>query len=1178
MSVFKPSALVDDDPPSECPLCMEALDLDDINFFPCECGYQVCHFCWHRIRNDENGRCPQCRKPYTENPASYKPITEEEVHDWNAKKKQKEKKSKSSENRRQLGDKRVLQKNLVFLTGLSTRLADSDVIRRSDHFGQYGKIVKVVVNNQNAYSGANGPSYCAYVTYQRYHDARTCIAEVNNSYLDGRLVKAAFGTNKYCSLFIKSIKCNKPDCMYLHEYGDESATFSKEDMLSGKHTALEQRFLNGDAELSESSPLVGATPDASSFAPSHTMTVSSANDAQSKSVLTAQHRQQQQAAPAASASAGAHVVAAQAMQTKQQQQQQPAQQATRGHNVNENETDETAKTQQQQQQQQPQQQQSVVENGSKPAQQKSKSKQKKVSNTASSKSSDSRSAVQNAPTTGETSEKPSKDRQRSKKATEVQSASQPLSLSTQTCASVGVAPTTATVALSSAAAPTSAMSTWEPAQPVPITRQVEPPVQEGILNLAQDCSSDQRQQSPSMAVPHGRLSQYTKHVQMDVAPSHMLSSSILPSSIDSASFHSACSHFGRFDSQPGSDTDSFQPSAPSPSHTPAAANSYGSYSSSPRDYGGVPLPSTAVAGFPHHHHQQQQQQQHPDQGVMMSQQASSFDGSWKLNSVAEVERKLHQQFMHEQQQQQQIGSYSQPSSTQQSQQCKQVEQHQNQHQQQQAHQHHVGSPYDSLTLEMLQNALEIDHSQLNMRLQHMQLAQKPTDAQHPYQQQQQRPQHDGTGCIDNATSYIPVQQQQQQHAKPDQGLMFARESRVGQDGHQQAHYHNTMQQQQHQRHQHQQQQQQPLYMQPSTSTQVASHRRDISEQLTLDHQVTGLYPGSATQSLRTSDHLAQSDRIDSGVDDGSASGDLDMMWDGLASRSIAMLLEDDLMFMPNARAGAAGDAGAGTSGNGGPGASAGNTYHGIAPLSSSPSSTTPLADPWFPSSSASSSDTTSSRAAAFTSFGQQPPSHAQQHATQPPSHAQQQHATQQQSRGSAATAAAPATATGRWEDRYRSLQSGVDPLSTSIGVSSDYPKYHGSTEDPSSLSSSPVVQPTALPSFGDKTWQLSSTITQPCLNDNVTNDSSKWPNGVTWTAPLSGHSSNSQPRMGPSLYYYSAASGGSDHMYQQSTQSRNLQQQQQQESSAGARSHNTQYQPQQQQQQMMHMQQQQQQQ
>lgn len=27
--------------PVECPLCMEPLEVDDLNFFPCTCGYQV---------------------------------------------------------------------------------------------------------------------------------------------------------------------------------------------------------------------------------------------------------------------------------------------------------------------------------------------------------------------------------------------------------------------------------------------------------------------------------------------------------------------------------------------------------------------------------------------------------------------------------------------------------------------------------------------------------------------------------------------------------------------------------------------------------------------------------------------------------------------------------------------------------------------------------------------------------------------------------------------------------------------------------------------------------------------------------------------------------------------------------------------------------------------------------
>lgn len=63
----------------ECPLCMEPLEVDDLNFYPCTCGYQICRFCWHRIRTDENELCPACRKAYPENPADFKPLSQEQV-------------------------------------------------------------------------------------------------------------------------------------------------------------------------------------------------------------------------------------------------------------------------------------------------------------------------------------------------------------------------------------------------------------------------------------------------------------------------------------------------------------------------------------------------------------------------------------------------------------------------------------------------------------------------------------------------------------------------------------------------------------------------------------------------------------------------------------------------------------------------------------------------------------------------------------------------------------------------------------------------------------------------------------------------------------------------------------------------------------------------------------------
>eukprot|EP00731_Ephydatia_muelleri_P025412 Em0017g495a len=235
------SVCSNDDEVPECPLCMEPLGLDDLNFYPCACRYQVCRFCWHRIRTDENGLCPHCREPYAENPAEYIPLTQDQMVKMKSEKKQKtiEKKQKLLESRKNLASVRVVQKNLVFVIGLSPRLADAETLKKSEYFGKYGKIYKVVINNSTVYNGAQGPSVSAYVTYHRHEDASKAIQAVNNAYIDGRYLKASFGTTKYCTFFLRGVQCTKTDCMYLHELGDEEASFTKEDMQMGKHQLYE---------------------------------------------------------------------------------------------------------------------------------------------------------------------------------------------------------------------------------------------------------------------------------------------------------------------------------------------------------------------------------------------------------------------------------------------------------------------------------------------------------------------------------------------------------------------------------------------------------------------------------------------------------------------------------------------------------------------------------------------------------------------------------------------------------------------------------------------------------------------------------------------------------------------------------------------------------------------------
>ncbi len=42
---------------------------------------------------------------------------------------------------------------------------------------------------------------------------------------------------RYCTYFLRGVACTNPDCMYLHELGEEEDRFTKEDMALGKHHA-----------------------------------------------------------------------------------------------------------------------------------------------------------------------------------------------------------------------------------------------------------------------------------------------------------------------------------------------------------------------------------------------------------------------------------------------------------------------------------------------------------------------------------------------------------------------------------------------------------------------------------------------------------------------------------------------------------------------------------------------------------------------------------------------------------------------------------------------------------------------------------------------------------------------------------------------------------------------------
>nr|VDD13973.1 unnamed protein product [Brassica rapa] len=226
-----------------CPLCAEEMDLTDQHLNPCQCGYQICVWCWHQIiemaeKDKTEGRCPACRTPYDKEKivgmtASCESLVAELNND--RKKSQKAAKPKAaSEGRKDLTGVRVIQRNLVYVMSLPFDLADEDRFQRREYFGQYGKVVKVAMSRTQAGDIQLFPndSCSVYITYSKEEEAIRCIRSVHQFALDGRILKACFGTMKYCHAWLRNMPCNNAECLYLHEIGAPEDSFTKDETVS----------------------------------------------------------------------------------------------------------------------------------------------------------------------------------------------------------------------------------------------------------------------------------------------------------------------------------------------------------------------------------------------------------------------------------------------------------------------------------------------------------------------------------------------------------------------------------------------------------------------------------------------------------------------------------------------------------------------------------------------------------------------------------------------------------------------------------------------------------------------------------------------------------------------------------------------------------------------------------
>lgn len=75
-----------------------------------------------------------------------------------------------------------------------------------------------------------------YITYHRREDAARAIAAVDGAPSTGGtrgdIMRASYGTTKYCMAFLRNVSCSDHSCMNLHEWGDEKDCFTKEDLTT----------------------------------------------------------------------------------------------------------------------------------------------------------------------------------------------------------------------------------------------------------------------------------------------------------------------------------------------------------------------------------------------------------------------------------------------------------------------------------------------------------------------------------------------------------------------------------------------------------------------------------------------------------------------------------------------------------------------------------------------------------------------------------------------------------------------------------------------------------------------------------------------------------------------------------------------------------------------------------
>ena len=141
---------------------------------------------------------------------------------------------------------RIIKKNLVHVHGFPKIIVKTDTLKSKEYFGLYGKITKIImtykINPNNSKK-----VYSAYITYSNDKEAAYAILCVDSLLIQGKIIRAFFGTTKYCNYFINNQVCpNFDKCIFLHQLINEEDIIIDNNLIFSynDHISLAKKIIN----------------------------------------------------------------------------------------------------------------------------------------------------------------------------------------------------------------------------------------------------------------------------------------------------------------------------------------------------------------------------------------------------------------------------------------------------------------------------------------------------------------------------------------------------------------------------------------------------------------------------------------------------------------------------------------------------------------------------------------------------------------------------------------------------------------------------------------------------------------------------------------------------------------------------------------------------------------------